>query len=295
MTGNLKSQPKVGLFLIGASKCASTYLHGLLDLHPNICMSSIKEPRIFQRPDYSEALDIYMRCFGDYDGERYLGESSPSYSETIAFPSVSSRIHEYNRSARIVYVVRNPVDRLYSVWAQAQSSGHDIVDKGYGLTMPMNFLEAVHSYPPFMDGCRYWTHIESYRKYFSDDSIKVVLFETLVREPAQVLEDIWKFLELDVPRGLDIPREKVNSKESKMAFNPWPARVRKNLPDNFVNFFPEQIRYQFESKLRRFTRRKVLPATLASRDLEVVRDALRSEVQEIYAYMEVADDPWGFL
>jgi len=140
----------VNLFLIGASKCGSTFVHDILGQHPNIQMSFVKEPCVFYDKDYKSKISIYLKIFPDCEYVLYKGESSPIYSETTVCPEIPKRIHSYNSEAKILYLVRSPYSRLKSVWRQTVSTGHWAERKYYDILMPSDFEKAVFEYPPFL-------------------------------------------------------------------------------------------------------------------------------------------------
>lgn len=285
---------RVNLFIVGASKCGTTYLHSLLDMHPEICMSSVKEPRIFQRPDFQKSLSQYQGYFEHHCDEPYLGEASPVYSETTTYPEVASRIYDYNPGAKIIYLVRDPFERLRSVWVQAQSTGHAIEEKGYGARMPYKFIDAVYNYPPFLEACRYWTHIEAYRRFFDDDSVTVLLFEELTTHPEAVMRRLCERLGVNAYNGFEYGAGTVNAGKDKLAFNPWPTRLRAIIPDLLVSAVPMSARRLVEGRVGRATQPKMRQAALSPSESDEIRRILYPEVEGVYKYLGRSDDPWKF-
>ena len=125
----LKKNIKINLFLIGASKCGTTYLYNILKSHPKICMSNIKEPQFFFDIKYEKELEKLNFLYPHYNFQNYIGDASPIYSETIQFPEIPKRLFDYNNDAKIIYIVREPFARLKSTFIQAYSTGHWINQK----------------------------------------------------------------------------------------------------------------------------------------------------------------------
>ena len=88
------------LFIIGGSKCGTTMLHDLLAQHPDIFMSWPKELWHFNRSDYREREAAYLSFFREGAGFAIRGESTPIYSETLAFPHFPEAIHRFALSAQ---------------------------------------------------------------------------------------------------------------------------------------------------------------------------------------------------
>ena len=113
---------KVRIFIVGAPKAGTTSLHYYLNEHPEILMSSVKEPDFFLEKEIDdiglyygttriETSDKYHNLFSDKKDEEIFGESSVSY---LYYPEVPKRIKEYNTEAKIIIMLRNPVDRAFS-------------------------------------------------------------------------------------------------------------------------------------------------------------------------------------
>ena len=187
---------KQNIFLIGAPKCGTTFLHDLLKQHKEICMCHIKEPLFFNDDAYFEKMEWYQSLFRHCKNERYIGESSPVYSLTTYFPDIPNRIYKFNPDSKIIYLIREPFSRLKSVYKQTMSTGHWEHTKLFDKKMPINFQDAIFEYPSYIEATRYWTNLNNYRKYFPDSSIKVVFFEDLVANPVIVIESIFQFLQL---------------------------------------------------------------------------------------------------
>ena len=113
---------KVDFFIVGAPKSGTTSLYHYLASHPDIFMSSKKEPNYFSKSEIKQQELYYpideLDSFSDYkilfsgskEGQ-ILGESSVSY---LFYPEVASKLHEHNSSAKIIILLRNPIERAFS-------------------------------------------------------------------------------------------------------------------------------------------------------------------------------------
>jgi hypothetical protein len=99
--------------ILGAAKCGTTSLHGWLSQHPQILMSSPKEPVYFEL-EYDRGPDFYLSTyFGDWDGRQILGDSRTA---NLFFPWVPARIKESNPTAKLIILLRNPIERCLANW-----------------------------------------------------------------------------------------------------------------------------------------------------------------------------------
>lgn len=106
--------------IIGAMKCGTTSLHFYLNQHPQIFMSQKKELNFFSRY-WDFGVDWYSSKFPNKEN-MICGEASPSYSKFQVWPNVPQRIHAIIPHAKIIYLVRNPIERIRSQYVHFYSS-----------------------------------------------------------------------------------------------------------------------------------------------------------------------------
>ena len=98
---------------IGAMKCGTHSLHQYLDLHPEIAMSQRKELNFFlTEAKFAQGLEWYSAQIAGNGTAR--GESSPNYSKCHMFPGVAERMHATLPDIKLIYLVRDPVERAVS-------------------------------------------------------------------------------------------------------------------------------------------------------------------------------------
>lgn len=287
--------PRPNLFVIGASKCGTTFMHDLLDQHPEIFMSRIKEPSFFNRIDQDDHLAEYLSLFSDGAGFALRGESSPVYCETLAFPSIAEEIHRFSPDAKIIFLVREPFARFKSVWAQTLSSGHWAEPKFFPMKMPLAYREAVFTYPTFLDACRYWTNLCNYRACFSDENIKVILFEKFVADVKGALRDVFAFLNVDPDAAIDPEAARQNSRAGKAIYRPWGKRFGRLVPSSVKNMLPRRLRLKLRATVNQLPTPEFDHTDLTAEEVARIRLQLAPEVRALYDYIGIEDDPWQFL
>src|SRR5687767_7137091 len=113
-------------FIIGAMKAGTTSLFKYLAGHPQLCPSSRKEPRVFRDagdPDRQRAAMLAL-----FDGrcdEPWCFEASTAYTKYPLFRGVPRRVQAVVPEARFVYLVRNPVERVWSQYVHNLSHGRE--------------------------------------------------------------------------------------------------------------------------------------------------------------------------
>jgi hypothetical protein len=196
-------------FIIGAPKAGTTALHVALAQHPHLYMSPVKEPKFFlcdgPPPDrggpgdahsYREWVwrrEDYERLFDAAPAGSLRGESTPFY---LADPAAHRRIHEQVPAARLIVILRDPVDRAYSNWAHLWADGLEPIG---------DFVEACAEEPhrtadgwaPFwryLDTGLYGRHLQHLYGLFPRQQVHVIRYKSLVDEPQTTLDGICRFL-----------------------------------------------------------------------------------------------------
>jgi sulfotransferase family protein len=206
------------LFLVGAAKAGTTSLYRELARHPAIYMSPMKEPHFFSRiepasswegffPHVSDEAE-YLALFKGARNEDLLGEGSTSY---LWDTQAAGRIKRAVPEARILIMLRDPVDRAYS---------HYWNDVREGLE-ERSFVDALaeeqRSGPGgwgvsslYIDCGRYADQVARYRERFGSGGVHVSFLEDFVTDRAEVMADIHSFLGVGpVPAG--VPLRRMNS------------------------------------------------------------------------------------
>ena len=195
------------LFLVGGPKCGTTSLQAYLAAHPQIFMSTPKEPCYFDKdlpwPDSPRSESEYMRLFeGANDRYPVIGEASTNY----LYSRVAVRnILEFNPDARFIVMVRNPIDMARSLHAYSlQELTEDVADfetawrlqdeRREGRSLPtVNYQREFVLYGPF---CRLGEQLQRLYGQVEKSRVHVVVFDDLCADPAAVYRSTLEFLGL---------------------------------------------------------------------------------------------------
>jgi len=184
---------KPDCIMIGAQKAGTTSLADLLSQHPSICLPTPKEPDFFTR-FYSNGFDWYKEKFECINKE-FLIDASTSYSMCPLDTSskdnpligVPERIHQCNPDVKFIYVLRNPIARTYSSYWHAVRAGDE----------SRSIKEALSQESLYVRASLYDYQLSKYLEYFSLDSFVFILFEDLIKNPQNVCERCFNFLDLE--------------------------------------------------------------------------------------------------
>ena len=199
-------------FLVpGISKCGTTTLCALLNRHPRVFIPEEKEPLLFIHADYEEKLDWYRELFLDAPPNALCGEGSTFYSSNRLEEASRDRIIEFNPDIKLIFIARDPVDRIESSFREFHHSG-----PFFGVYPPFDLDAALTALPDILEDCRYWSRIDNYRQRMPDRNILVLLLEDLKAKPDQVLGRCFRFLGLDPCAAGHVPPLRLNEGENKL-------------------------------------------------------------------------------
>ncbi len=204
-------EPRPTFLIIGAAKSGTTSLYQYVKQHPDVFMSENKEPKFFAFENSS--LDFrgprrgisqirrstitdyksYLELFRHAQACKAVGEASPVY---LHYPGAAQRIKKYIPDVKLIAILRNPVERLYSDWKHQLRMGWE---------PEKNFLAAVEKstererenwipYLNYTDKGFYYRHISTYLRYFTPDQLKIFLYEELSRDAGRVVQEAFRFL-----------------------------------------------------------------------------------------------------
>lgn len=194
--------------IIGAAKGGTTSLYHYLAQHPQIYMSPLKEPRFFalegeelnfQNPDRSinhtsvTTLAEYCQLFEGVTDEIAIGEASPLY---LYSSKAIERIAHYVPEAKLIVILRNPVERAYSCYKHLIAlESHSFADalQEEDKRIAQNWSHLWH----YRHGGYYYKQLQGYFEKFDREQIKVYLFDDLKSNPLELIQDLFTFLTVD--------------------------------------------------------------------------------------------------
>jgi hypothetical protein len=180
--------------IIGAKKCGTTFLYDLLTRHPHVEPAAKKELHYFDILYEEESIEWYRQCFPAprwKDGRRTItGEATPYLDASRLVPERVARVLP---RARLIALLRNPVDRAYSDYQQARRKGRE----------PLTFEEAIEAEKPqtparrkYLGRSTYADHLLRWSEYFGEKQMLVLKSEDFFERTQGTLERVLNFLDL---------------------------------------------------------------------------------------------------
>ncbi|MBH83261.1 MAG: hypothetical protein CMP70_01125 [Flavobacteriales bacterium] len=190
---------KVNTFIVGAPKTGTTSLYYYLNQHTNVCMSSIKEPNFFSAKEVNslfyksqivDDINEYHKLFSQ-NKKQIIGEASVSY---LFFNEVPNRIYKYNPKAKIIILLRNPIERALS---------HYLMDFRLGFCSE-NFEDIIAQpeifpqyHQQYLELGNYFLQLKRYLNVFNENQLSIVFYDDLKSNSQKVMKHIFSFLEIE--------------------------------------------------------------------------------------------------
>jgi hypothetical protein len=220
-------------FIVGAARCATTSLFEAIAQHPDVFCCPIKEPNYFcfdincddafledarkqgslietrfetmltpPRVAVTVDYDAYLDLYRGWRGQTAVGEASTSYLPSEA---AAEEIAALRPDARIIIVLRNPIERTYSDYLMHRQLGHEL---GHFRKFVTRQLEDIRTDSitgrNVLLSSFYAEQIRRYQAHFPPRQILFLLFEELVEQPGETLARVFRHIGVDPDLGADI-------------------------------------------------------------------------------------------
>lgn len=205
--------------IIGAAKSGTTTLWQYLCRHPQIGVSREKEPEFFA-DKFKLGWSWYRDLFADVGPDQRCGDASTMYTWWQDYPLAARRIGEFLPDARLIYIMRHPVDRLYSDYGEQIRTQRALGTLGPELDTFESFLE---HFPHLVTASEYFTIIQEYRNYFARDALLLLLLDDLRADPTGVLRRVCWHIGIDHKLDL-VANDQVHANDAD-TYRHWQLRV----------------------------------------------------------------------
>jgi len=260
------------LIIIGGLKCGTSSLHFYLSQHPQVFMSRKKELNFFLADRaWNNGIAWYEQQFANAGAALIRGESSPHYTGGPQDPGVPERMRRTLPDARLVFLVRDPIERLvshYMMWFAIRKEDR-----------PFEAALADLANNPYVGHSRYGQQLETYLRHFPREQIRVIASESLRDRRRETLRELFGWLGVDSTfycRQFEQMRFRASDQRRKNGLGLWlapltSAALWKRLPPSLA-WRVEKLPYFPFSK--HVPRPEVNPA-LRQRLMDVFRDDVR--------------------
>jgi len=302
----LLNAPKLPNFILaGAGESGTTSLYHYLKQHPQVYMSPVKEPNFFAAADILSLPDFkpvterqlssllagierqesppsnisitkwedYLRLFQNVRDQIAIGEASVMY---LWFPSAAPGIYRTLPRAKLIFLLRDPTERLYTLYLRKLGTDHRTAFRDWVLqamqTKP-DRRQGMQRHPIPLDCGLYATHLQQFFDVFPREQIRIHLYEAYRADARAVLRDIFGFLGVNADHPIDMSRR---YNETAVPRFPAMTRLRRRIFGNLplTSWFPEPAVHA----LRKLYIRQKNSFTLSPDDRRMVIDYYRDEI-----------------
>ncbi len=195
----------IDFLIIGAAKCATTWLQKSLQADSSVMMPD-PELHYFSR-EYARGDAWYMSHFDAAQPSQIIGEKSNSYLDTSGCATL---IRAAMPDAKLVAQLRNPVDRAYSDYCMLYRRGEVTADID-------SYLDPARAAGNrFLNGGQYATQIQDFLNLFPREQLLVVFFEDMKTNPNGQLQQVREFIGLPPEIQAAAVGTKVKDKQQPM-------------------------------------------------------------------------------
>jgi len=287
--------------VVGAAKAGTTALYYYLKQHPQIYMSPEKEPKFFalegdklnfrgpgDRENICKSaitdIETYRQLFQGVTNEIAIGEASPLY---LYSPKAAERIKKYIPDAKLIAILRNPIERAYSGYIMHVREGRETAkDFAEALQEEETRIRNNWGWGHYVNVGFYHTQLKRYLELFDQEQIRVYLYEDLKTDPIKLVQDIFRFLGVD---DTFVP-------DTSLKYNV--AGVPKNdaikaLIKNFNSIKPA-MNLLLPDKLRHYVRSKIYekPPTLSKEIHQNLIEVYRKDILSLQDFLQRDLSKW---
>jgi len=230
-----KSVPRPNLFIVGAPKSGTTSLYDYLRQHSGVFMPEVKEPAYFGTDLHFEKrlcardtihhLNNYLRLFDKAGDVKCVGEGTTLY---LYSRQAAREIIDFDPHARILIMLRNPVDMIYSLHGEwLWNCNEDIEDfeealkaqedraRGRRIPRTSSFPQGLQYY----DIGRYSAQVARYFDAFPREQVLVLIFDDFAADTPAVYRQVLEFLELNTEFSPDFSVRNVSKPVGTLGIN----------------------------------------------------------------------------
>lgn len=264
---------KVNLFIIGVNKGGSTWLHYLLNEHPEIYMSKRKEHYFFGYV-YPEKIEEYNKNFPFEQNYKYFGESTPHY---YLNSKAAYQIKEYSPQAKIMVIVRDPIERLLSWIYFNKQLGNIAENKG--------LKEIIYELKPkIRKSSHYELYLPNYEQIFGKNQFIMFSLEEAQVNKTKFWTKLQNFLgvkKIKIPEISNDNRNSTGSKYFRMIYRNTVRKIAKKNPQLYKKLLKSSLMKNSKQLLLKILGK----ARKESLDSEVYNFLLK-EYRETYNYLD---------
>jgi hypothetical protein len=271
--------------IVGAAKSGTTSLWEYVRQHPDVFLPEVKEPGFFvEEIAWRYGVAWYERLFEGAQGASAIGEASPVYTMYPVLAGVPERIASVVPDVRLIYLMRDPVERMRSGYVHRLETGEERQPIKRALLFDATYVNL----------SRYALQLERYFERFPREQFLLLTSEELRDRRVETMHRVFSFIGVDPAAAIDVSSEHNRGADK---------RAQRQV-ESLAKLVPRRVRA--DPRLRplllrlarhRLNTRPIEPSAVAMDDdlRGRLSDLVRPDVERLARWMDPPFDGWGLL
>jgi len=278
-------------FIVGTSKAGTTSLYEYLKQVPGIFMSPRKEPYFFVNDVLSDDStnpvqnrEEYLDLYNNVNDEDAIGESSLY----LWYPEAPKLIHEVVPHARIIIILRDPINRAFSHYAMLLRDGIVKISFHEALMALKSKIENKNrDVPHYLKISFYSNDVKRFIDVFGREQVKILFFEKFVQNEKITIAEVLQFL------GISYDVNNLKIRKHNPASVPRTAFTKLILNSNLIskisrNLFSDSLKIKL---IDRLLFKETVPPKLSSEHKKLLRQFYQEDVEKLQKILS-CELPW---
>ena len=283
--------------IIGAMKSGTTALYYYLEQHPEIYMSPVKEPNYFSSQEQENTADTvadiraYQHLFRGASGTKAIGEASHSY---LYEPRAAAEIRRYIPEAKLIAILRNPIDRAYSHFLHMVRTGTEPLDDfAQALQEEEVGMRKERVFQDYIGRGLYYDQLRRYFGTFPREQVRVYLYEDLSGAPINTVQDAFRFLKVEDAFVPDVSLRRNVSGHPKYKTLDALLRRQSRIKHAAKIYLPARMRWHLSKAFDDLkTRNLVAPPAVEPEVRQQLKDTYREDIMKLQELIDRDLSKW---
>jgi hypothetical protein len=252
---------KIDFFIVGAQKSATTSIYEYLNSIDDVAMPIVKEMQVFTNEKLYENFPKNLKAFYEQDLQNKI-VGMADVELLYAYEQSAERIYKHNQKAKIIIMLRNPIDRAYSsYWFSRKNQRENVSSFEEAIELEEERIQVLEQNDKlaltYLDVSMYYRQVKKYIDVFGEENVLVLVMEEFIKDKEQKFIKVLDFLHLD--------KNQFNRNILTKKFNEGGDVKSKSIQKIFItdNILRKMYFYLFPLSLRMRIRKNVINPLLS--------------------------------